>query len=99
METEKMNENDYMKKVRKLAMDINQYAYYHDTYDYNDRVDSGASLTEEIVCYMMSPSLYKKEITGIKNWLTEIIEDCQDPEDVSEAKEMLKRIIELTNEH
>lgn len=78
-------------RTMKLAAEIDQFAYDHDYYEYMDSIDD----REESVVNL-AKDLDKGDVSGIREWLQEIIGECDVQEDVAKAKELLDKIDALS---
>jgi hypothetical protein len=85
-----MNDNKEMKEVTDFAMRVDELMYGFDTYDYRDNIEGREDGLTETVREILSDNT-----DGIKETLEEIAEYSEDPEEVKEAKELLRRLPEI----
>ena len=79
-------------EAHKLASDIDQFAYGHDTYDYNDRVDD-----RQVNVMKLEDAILQGDISEIEDWMQEVIRESRDPKEAIEAKELLQKLIDRTD--
>ena len=79
-------------EAHKLAEDIVTFSYYHDTYNYLDTADSRDGQIHGIVI-----DIAKGDISGLEDWMREVIRESRDPKEVIEAKGFMQRLIDQTD--
>ena len=75
--------------AEQLAMEIDQFAYETDTYEYKDTVDDREANIRGI-----AESIETGQDGGARAYLTSFVEESEDPETVTQAKELLKKLDE-----
>ena len=54
-------------EIRKLAVDLDNFSYEYDTYEYKDTVENREEQVEKL-----TEDILNKETAGLKDWLTEV---------------------------
>lgn len=70
--------------TQKLAAELDQFAYDHDYYGYMDAIDDRDESVRNLAA-----DLEKGDVAGIRDRLKEVVSECDVPEDVATAKELL----------
>jgi hypothetical protein len=78
------------KEIQKFAADLDAFAYGHDTYGYKDTIDN--SDNPGMGAETISKDLLNGKIEPFRDWLQEIVEECELPEDIAAAKNLLVRL-------
>lgn len=81
---------DKLTEQEKLAADLDQFAYDFDYYEYMDTYDS-----REEALRQLQEDLESKQVSGMKEWLQGVIEESDDPESVSTARQLLESMDEM----
>ena len=76
--------------IKKLAGEIDEFAYGYDTYAYQDEVSD----REEHIASIKT-SIETGDTGYLKEWLNEIVEENEYTEHVSQAKQLLKKLQQL----
>ena len=76
-----------LSESQKLAVELDQFAYDHDYYGYMDAIED----REESV-RNLTADLEKGDVAGIRDWLKEVVSECDVPEDVAVAKDLLRKL-------
>ena len=78
--------------LEKLAVDLDEMAYDWDTYGYKDAVDD-----REVNVNVILKDLQRGDIESERLFLSEIISEEENPEIVSKAQELLKKVDALSS--
>lgn len=81
---------DKLTEPEKLAADLGQFAYDFDYYEYTDTYDS-----REEALRQLQENFDSEQVSGLKEWLQGVIEESDDPESVSTARNLLERMDEM----
>lgn len=76
-----------LSETQKLAAELDQFAYDHDYYGYMDAIDDRDESVRNLAA-----DLEKGDVAGIRDWLKEVVSECDVPEDVATAKELLGKL-------
>ncbi|MSS13813.1 DUF3849 domain-containing protein [Porcincola intestinalis] len=87
---EESMESDVLPEEMKLAAEIDQFVYDYDHYEYMDLYDS-----REKTLAQLQDNFREKQVSGIKDWLKEVIEKSNDPKSASMARDFLTRMEEM----
>ena len=87
---EESMERGVLSEELKLAAEIDQFVFDYDYYEYMDSCDS-----REEAFKQLQDNFKERQVSGIKDWLRQVIEDSDDPESVSTAKGFLARMEEM----
>ena len=74
-------------EIRKLAVDLDNFSYEYDTYEYKDTVENREEQVEKI-----TEDILNKDTAGLKDWLTEVAEESDIDSDVVTAQSLLSRL-------
>lgn len=86
-------EHDHPEAVMKLAVDLDQFAKDHDSYEYQDTVgDRMDAINQNFL------DISNGKTGGIQKWLQTIIEESELPEEISTAKELLERVSSFSSD-
>ncbi len=77
-------------EIKKLATDLDNFAYEYDTYEYQDTIEDREGQVEKI-----SEDILTGKTDDIKEWLTEIAEESDIDSDVIEARSLSFRLEEI----
>ena len=85
-------------EIKKLAVDLDNFSYEYDTYEYKDTVENREEQVEKI-----TEDILNKKTEAIKDWLLEVSEESDIDSDVITARSLLsrledtERLLSLTN--
>ena len=79
--------------MEQLAIDIDQFSFDFDTYEYRDQVEDREAAVKELVA-----SLQSGEANGIREWLQGVLEESEIAEDTAKAAELIERLDRLVPE-
>ena len=74
-------------EIKKLAVDLDNFSYEYDTYEYKDSVENREEQVEKI-----TEDILNKDTAGLKDWLTEVSEESDIDSDVVTARSLLSRL-------
>jgi hypothetical protein len=74
-------------EIMKLAVDLDNFSYEYDTYEYKDTVENREEQVEKL-----TEDILNKETAGLKEWLTEVSEESDIDSDVVTARSLLSRL-------
>ena len=74
-------------EIMKLAVDLDNFSYEYDTYEYKDTVGNREEQVEKL-----TEDILNKETAGLKEWLTEVSEESDIDSDVVTARSLLSRL-------
>ena len=74
-------------EIKKLAMDLDNFSYEYDTYEYKDTVENRDEQVEKI-----TEDILHRETAGLKDWLTEVSKESNIDSDVITARSLLSRL-------
>ena len=74
-------------EIKKLAADLDDFAYEYDTYEYKDTVESREEQVEKL-----TEDIQNKKTGSIKDWLLEVSEESDIDSDVITARSLLSRL-------
>lgn len=74
-------------EVKKLAVDLDNFSYDVDTYEYNDTVENREEQVEKL-----TEDILNKKTEAIKDWLLEVSEESDIDSDVITARSLLSRL-------
>ena len=74
-------------EIKKLAVDLDNFSYEYDTYEYKDTVENREEQVEKI-----TEDILNKDTAGLKDWLTEVSEESDIDSDVVTARSLLSRL-------
>lgn len=57
-------------EIKKLAVDLDNFSYEYDTYEYKDSVENREEQVDKI-----TEDILNKDTAGLKDWLTEVSEE------------------------
>ena len=83
-------ETTELSEAEKLAADIDQFAYDYDYYEYMDSIED-----RETARRNLTADLQRGDVAGVRDYLKGVVEECDIPEDVAQAKTLLARIEKL----
>ena len=75
------------KEIEKLAVDLDNFSYEYDTYEYKDTVENREEQVEKI-----TEDILNKKTEAIKDWLLEASEESDIDSDVITARSLLSRL-------
>ena len=79
-------------EIKKLAVDLDNFSYEYDTYEYKDSVENREEQVEKI-----TEDILNKDTAGLKDWLTEVSEESDIDSDVVTARSLLSRLENARN--
>ena len=74
-------------EIKKLAVDLDNFSYEYDTYEYKDTVENREEQVEKI-----TEDILNKKTEAIKDWLLEVSEESDIDSDVITARSLLSRL-------
>lgn len=74
-------------EIKKLAVDLDNFSYEYDTYEYKDTVENRNEQVEKI-----TEDILHRETAGLKDWLTEVSKESNIDSDVITARTLLSRL-------
>ena len=74
-------------EIKKLAVDLDNFSYEYDIYEYKDTVDNRDEQVEKI-----TEDILHRETAGLKDWLTEVAKESNVDSDVITARSLLSRL-------
>ena len=74
-------------EIKKLAVDLDNFSYDVDTYEYNDTVENREEQVEKI-----TEDILNKKTGCLKDWLVEVSEESDIDSDVITARSLLSRL-------
>ena len=74
-------------EIKKLAVDLDNFSYEYDTYEYKDTVENRNEQVEKI-----TEDILHRETAGLKDWLTEVSKESNIDRDVITAWTLLSRL-------
>ena len=74
-------------EIKKLAVDLDNFSYDVDTYEYNDTVENREEQVEKL-----TEDILNKKTEAIKDWLLEVSEESDIDSDVITARSLLSRL-------
>ena len=74
-------------EIKKLAVDLDNFSYEYDTYEYKDTVENREEQVEKI-----TEDIQNKKTDSIKDWLLEVSEESDIDSDVITARSLLSRL-------
>lgn len=74
-------------EIKKLAVDLDNFSYEYDTYEYKDTVENREEQVEKI-----TEDILNKKTEAIKDWLLEASEESDIDSDVITARSLLSRL-------
>lgn len=74
-------------EIKKLAVDLDNFSYEYDTYEYKDTVENREEQVEKL-----TEDILNKDTAGLKDWLTEVSEESDIDSDVVTARPLLSRL-------
>ena len=74
-------------EIKKLAVDLDNFSYEYDTYEYKDTVEDREEQVEKI-----TEDILNKKTECLKDWLVEISEESDIDSDVITARSLLSRL-------
>ena len=74
-------------EIKKLAVDLDNFSYEYDTYEYKDTVENREEQVEKL-----TEDILNKDTAGLKDWLTEVSEESDIDSDVVTARSLLSRL-------
>ena len=75
------------KEIKKLAVDLDNFSYEYDTYEYKDTVENREEQVEKI-----TEDILNKKTGCLKDWLVEVSEESDIDSDVITARSLLSRL-------
>ena len=75
------------KEIEKLAVDLDNFSYEYDTYEYKDTVENREEQVEKII-----EDILNKKTECLKDWLVEVSEESDIDSDVITARSLLSRL-------
>lgn len=73
--------------TRMLAEDLDHFSFEFDTYEYKDRVENREENVLDTAAQLLDGN-----ISGIRNYLVEFVEESEDPETVQAAQSLIDRL-------
>ena len=80
------------KEIEKLAVDLDNFSYEYDTYEYKDTVENREEQVEKI-----TEDILNKKTGCLKDWLVEVSEESDIDSDVITARSLLSRLENTEN--
>jgi len=80
------------KEIEKLAVDLDNFSYEYDTYEYKDTVENREEQVEKI-----TEDILNKKTGCLKDWLVEVSEESDIDSDVITARSLLSRLENAEN--
>ena len=74
-------------EIKKLAVDLDNFSYEYDTYEYKDTVENREEQVEKI-----TEDILNKKTGCLKDWLVEVSEESDIDSDVMTARSLLSRL-------
>ena len=74
-------------EIKKLAVDLDNFSYEYDIYEYKDTVENREEQVEKL-----TEDILNKDTAGLKDWLTEVSEESDIDSDVVTARSLLSRL-------
>jgi uncharacterized protein YqgV (UPF0045/DUF77 family) len=74
-------------EIKKLAVDLDNFSYDVDTYEYNDTIENREEQVEKL-----TEDILNKKTETIKDWLLEVSEESDIDSDVITARSLLSRL-------
>ena len=74
-------------EIKKLAVDLDNFSYEYDIYEYKDTVENREEQVEKL-----TENILNKETAGLKDWLTEVAKESNVDSDVITARSLLSRL-------
>ena len=74
-------------EIKKLAVDLDNFSYEYDIYEYKDTVENRDEQVEKI-----TEDILHRETAGLKDWLTEVAKESNVDSDVITARSLLSRL-------
>ena len=74
-------------EIKKLAVDLDNFSYEYDTYEYKDTVENREEQVEKI-----TEDILNKKTECLKDWLVEVSEESDIDSDVITARSLLSRL-------
>ena len=74
-------------EIKKLAVDLDNFSYEYDTYEYKDTVENREEQIEKI-----TEDILNKKTECLKDWLVEVSEESDIDSDVITARSLLSRL-------
>ena len=74
-------------EIKKLAVDLDNFSYDVDTYEYNDTIENREEQVEKL-----TEDILNKKTEAIKDWLLEVSEESDIDSDVITARSLLSRL-------
>lgn len=74
-------------EIKKLAVDLDNFSYEYDTYEYKDTVENREEQVEKI-----TEDILNKKTGCLKDWLVEVSEESDIDSDVITARSLLSRL-------
>ena len=75
------------RRSKKLAVDLDNFSYEYDTYEYKDTVENREEQVEKI-----TEDILNKKTGCLKDWLVEVSEESDIDSDVITARSLLSRL-------
>ena len=79
-------------EIKKLAVDLDNFSYEYDTYEYKDTVENREEQVEKI-----TEDILNKKTGCLKDWLVEVSEESDIDSDVITARSLLSRLEKAEN--
>ena len=79
-------------EIKKLAVDLDNFSYEYDTYEYKDTVENREEQVEKI-----TEDILNKKTGCLKDWLVEVSEESDIDSDVITARSLLSRLENAEN--
>lgn len=74
-------------EIKKLAVDLDNFSYDVDTYEYNDTVENREEQVEKL-----TEDILNKKTEAVKDWLLEVSEESDIDSDIITAHSLLSRL-------
>ena len=81
-------------EIKKLAVDLDNFSYDYDSYEYKDNVENREEQVEKII-----ENISKNDIEGFKEWLATVSEESDIDSEIITARSLLTRLENIEKNH
>ena len=81
-------------EIKKLAVDLDNFSFDYDSYEYKDNVENREEQVEKII-----ENISNNDIEGFKEWLTTVSEESDIDSEVITARSLLTRLENIEKNH
>lgn len=81
-------------EIKKLAVDLDNFSYDYDSYEYKDNVENREEQVEKII-----ENISNNDIEGFKEWLTTVSEESDIDSEIITARSLLTRLENIEKNH